>query len=546
MHATWLARSTVRHKLVLVLAVMTSCWNVAGAMQSPRTALGTSAAVDPQGNVWIVYAEGAASAATVYVSRSTASGAWEAPIAVNATPEPVASDGDNRPKLAFDSQGGMYVTWTSPLAAPFTGNIRFARSLDGGKRWLPPAIVHRDRQMITHRFESMLVDREDTIWVAWIDKRDLEIARAAQRDYAGAAVYYAYSRDRGATWQGDFKLADHTCECCRIGLSLDHEGRPAALWRHVFQPSERDHAFAVLTRDRAQPVVSRATFDRWNVEACPHHGPSLAFGRDGTRHAVWFNEVAGAGRVFYGQLTSNEPTHVKPLPAGASHADVAVAGNDVAVVWKRFDGEATRVESWLSADGGRTFAPGPTLETAGDSDQPRVLQANGDLRIVWRRAEGVATQSLLGDRAAKTTQAARKPPPSAHATQIQPFDRATLQRIERERRGRPFWLVMWDLECTYCMKSLSTIAAAQRAHPELTIVTVTTDPIEQAEAIEARLAQLGVVSDAYAFAAGTPEALRYAIDPAWSGEKPRSYRYDAAGKRVARTGVLTADELTRQ
>ena len=45
-----------------------------------------------------------------------------------------------------------------------------------------------------------------------------------------------------------------------------------------------------------------------------------------------------------------------------------------------------------------------------------------------------------------------------------------------------------------------------------------------------------------AFAA-PEEALRYAIDPAWMGEKPRAYRYTADGSRTAISGVLTAKEL---
>jgi len=381
--------------------------------------------------------------------------------------------------------------------------------------------------------------------VTWIDKRDLHAAQAAKRDYAGAAIYYAYSTDRGATWQGDFKLADHTCECCRIALSLDPQGRPAALWRHVFDPSERDHAFAILTRGES-PKVTRATYDRWNVDACPHHGPGLALGRDGTRHAVWFNQVDGAGRVFYGRLTSGQPTHVKPLPAGAAHADVAAAGNVVAVAWKRFDGESTRVESWVSSNGGLDFAPGPALSTSGESDQPRLLVANGDIVLVWRRAEGVAVQSLTGAHATSMPSAqATDRAPSAAPISIQAFDRGTLERIERERRGQPFWLVLWDLECTYCMKSLATIADVQRRHRNLEIVTIATDSIEHAAAIKARLAQLGVESDAYAFGAGAPEALRHAVDPGWMGEKPRAYRYDAGGRRTARTGVLTAEELMK-
>jgi hypothetical protein len=532
------------NKFLFAMLMVLGCHG-AFAMQAgvQKSSLGTSAATDPQGQLWIAYAEGDPSSATVYVSRSKDLKSWDTPIAVNATPEPVSSDGENRPKLAFDQQGGVYVTWTSPTSANYTGDIRFARSTNGGTRWTKPIVVHRDRQLITHRFESLLVDRDGTLWVSWIDKRDLQAAQAKKQDYSGAAIYYAYSTDRGVTWQGDRKLADHSCECCRIALATDANGRVAALWRHVFEPSERDHAFAYLTRDQA-PVINRATYDRWNVDACPHHGPGLAIAEDGTRHAVWFNQVDGAGRVYYGQLTSDKPTRVKQLPDGATHADVAVSGNSVAIAWKRFDGEATRVESWLSSDGGRTFAPGASLSTSGDSDQPRLVTTKGDIVLVWRRAEGVAVQRLLAaDTAKVTSAAASKQPGAAHSGSIKAFNRDTLKQIERDHQGREFWLVLWDLECTYCMKSLSTIAKVQGERPELKIVTVTTDSVEQAEAIKQRLQQIGVQSDAYAFASGSAEALRYALDPAWMGEKPRAYRYDKEGKRTARTGVLAASEL---
>jgi hypothetical protein len=52
-----------------------------------------------------------------------------------------------------------------------------------------------------------------------------------------------------------------------------------------------------------------------------------------------------------------------------------------------------------------------------------------------------------------------------------------------------------------------------------------------------------VKSDAYAFAGAPHEALRFAIDPAWLGEKPRAYRYAADGSREAISGVLSAKDL---
>mgnify|MGYP003344883948 CR=1 FL=1 len=45
------------------------------------------------------------------------------------------------------------------------------------------------------------------------------IHAASGRSYRGAALYYAVSSDAGATFAGDFKAADHTCECCRIALA---------------------------------------------------------------------------------------------------------------------------------------------------------------------------------------------------------------------------------------------------------------------------------------------------------------------------------------
>jgi hypothetical protein len=148
--------------------------------------------------------------------------------------------------------------------------------------------------------------------------------------------------------------------------------------------------------------------------------------------------------------------------------------------------------------------------------------------IVWRKADGIAVASL-GE--ASTDDA------------IKPFSRDSLRKIEQQHAGAPFWVVMWDLECGYCMKSLRNLAAIQQRQPELKIVTISTDPIGAASDIRQRLADLGVRSEAYAFAAAPEEALRFAIDPAWMGEKPRAYRYSANGSRVAISGVLTVKEL---
>jgi hypothetical protein len=363
--------------------------------------LGTSAAFDPQGRLWIARTEAAkethapsqpASSFVVLQVSSDMGKTWSAPARVQQAPEAIEATGESRPKLAFGSKGQMYITYTHPLGKPYTGEIRFASSLDGGRTFSAPVTVHRNRDLITHRFDSLIVDGTGRVYVAWIDKRDGEAARARKEPYAGAAVYYAVSEDGGAHFKGDYKLADHSCECCRIALALDPGGQPVALWRAVFDANVRDHAIARLSADGVAPRLERATFDNWHIDACPHHGPSLAFAADGTRHQVWFDLAGDEGGLFYASATPGGRLG-KPVRLGsdqAEHGEVAVNANKVAIAWKQFDGQATAIMLKASNDGGKTWREQRLASTEGNSDHPHLVTSPAGIILVWRtQNEGV-------------------------------------------------------------------------------------------------------------------------------------------------------------
>jgi hypothetical protein len=382
------------------LAQSTSTHAQHGARAKPRPALGIGAAFSPSGELWIV---GLDAQGRLFTQASRDDGrSWGPQQLLPIGTDPVSADGENRPKLAFGPQGRVVVSYTRPLDKPHTAHIRLLRSTDGGKSFAAPVTVHEDRQPITHRFEAVAFDGQGTLHSLWIDKRDLEAhkqaasAEGVQASYRGAAIYRNESKDGGQTFGPDIRVAEHSCECCRIALAPAPNGGVAAMWRHVFEPNERDHAFALIGAARgAEPT--RATRDRWAIDGCPHHGPGLAADGAGGFHAVWFGDRAGEVRVRYGRLAPDGSPRgeVRALPdERAEHADVQSAGRHVAIVWRSFNGQATSWRAWVSADQGQTFALKELGRSTDDNDHPRLAVHGERIVALWRTAQGVQVERL--------------------------------------------------------------------------------------------------------------------------------------------------------
>jgi hypothetical protein len=163
----------------------------------------------------------------------------------------------------------------------------------------------------------------------------------------------------------------------------------------VFAPNERDHAFAPV-QGSAEPV--RATYDRWKLDACPHHGPGLAPAQGGSYHAVWFGDKAGVAAVRYGRLAANGAPIGRPVALpdpGAEHADVQSAGAHVVIAWRSFDGEATRWRAWVSHDDGRSFTVRELGRTAEDNDHPRLARRGSEIYALWRTVQGVRVERVV-------------------------------------------------------------------------------------------------------------------------------------------------------
>lgn len=378
-----MVKKLIKNALLLLLWLPLA---VTAQQHKQHAALATGAAFAPDGSVVVVGVD----TGKLFIQRQLVNGEWGQRRLLDIGDDTVATNGDNRPKIAFGPSAEVVLSYTHPLAKPYTGEIRMLRSADGGQNFSLPFTVHQDRQIITHRFDAIQFDARGDLYTFWIDKRDAEQARQAAKDkasaYDGAAIYYNIASDGGRIVSEDRKLADFSCECCRISVIAEPVEGVAALWRHVFPGSVRDHAFARVSRTQASALV-RASHDDWVIRACPHHGPAVARAAEGGYHAVWFGDRKGQQRVRYGRLDAEGRATGKVLELPdprAEHPDMVSSGQRVVIAWRSFDGVNTQLSVWISEDDGRHFTLRRLQSSALDNDYPRLIESKGKIALVWR------------------------------------------------------------------------------------------------------------------------------------------------------------------
>jgi hypothetical protein len=355
-----------------------------------KSTLAISVAFDAQGNLW----RASVKDDFVVVDKSSNLGkTFSTLVKVNQTPQKIGADGEARPKIAISPEGNIYLTWTEALKKPFAGYIWFSRSIDGGKSFEKPYIVHQDRAEITHRFDALNIAPNGDITVSWVDKRDLIAAKAVGKKYDGAAIYYAVSNDKGASFKPEQKLADSSCECCRIVTTNKPDGTTVAMWRHVFEGSERDHMIAEIPKTNEKVKPQRATFGHWVIDGCPHHGAAIASGGEGANwwgyHMAYFDGNDKKPGLYYSRMdgvawASSPAKKFGDNKNQAGHPALLSVGEKVWLVWREIKEGKSSILGMFSNDGGRSWSDTKLLASSEQkADYPILVQHKTTTYLVW-------------------------------------------------------------------------------------------------------------------------------------------------------------------
>jgi hypothetical protein len=186
-------------------------------------------------------------------------------------------DDGSSPQLGVGDGGEIFATWEEDH------DIKFARSFDLRKKFLPTVRVNDDLGNAVQSFHAMKVAQDGTIFISWVDGRQHE-----QEEFGSESIYLARSLDNGKTFEKNIRISGNVCHCCRPAIAFGKSGQVFLSWRHEFAKNIRKVVVASsqnngLTWSKPIPVSNRG----WQIDGCINSGPAMEY-INGKLYIAWF------------------------------------------------------------------------------------------------------------------------------------------------------------------------------------------------------------------------------------------------------------------
>lgn len=234
-------------------------------------------------------------------------------------------------KMAFKADGtivAVYAKKHATKAHPYAGYLYYTTSTDQGKSWTSPRFLHSDTLPTYGRSYFDLATLSDgEVGAIWLD------GRFGDKD-KGSALFFAKTAAKGGFGM-DRQIGESTCECCRTDLFIDEAGDIHIAYRDILNGEIRDMVQQVSTDNGltfSEPV--RISRDNWQINACPHSGPTLAANKAGLQ-AAWFTAGGGPGVYFATSKDNGNSFGIrKKVSTTARHPQlIALNGGKTALAW---------------------------------------------------------------------------------------------------------------------------------------------------------------------------------------------------------------------
>jgi len=311
--------------------------------------------------------------------------------------EKISARNENRPKIAFDNTGGVYLSWAMAREKKYTADVRFSYSHDYGKSFTKPITVNNDKLLAGHSFNEMLVSDKGDVSIVWLDGRIAHQLRKQGKKSKGSAIFLARANVKSTNNNNpaiftNQLLANDTCVCCRIAMDFNQQGELAILWRHIYGDNIREFALLTLNQNEDKPKQPyQVSYDHWKINGCPHQGGAISVDEQDRYHMVWFNQGDVGKGIFYASSGDQGKTLTKPISVGdlssqASHPHLNKNNDKIDIVWTQFNGMEHHLMHQRSFDNGKTFSQAAILAKAKNgSDRPFIIKKGNVSYVSWQR-----------------------------------------------------------------------------------------------------------------------------------------------------------------
>jgi hypothetical protein len=240
--------------------------------------------VSPSGDIYLLAVFGLHGESQLGLSTSHDGGdTFGPPVPVSAIGAQVNSHGENSPVLVA-TPTEIYALWEQ--SGQQGNQLMFARSLSFGHHFDPPVRVTDKKQPSFNGYATAAVAPNGDVYVAWLDGRD---PPALPDTFS---LYLARSRNRGASFEPNERVASGVCPCCRPAIAIGANGELHIFWRKVYLENIRDIAVS-SSRDGGRTFVApvRVAEDNWQINGCPDSGP-VAVESQGRLYVSWMTETS--------------------------------------------------------------------------------------------------------------------------------------------------------------------------------------------------------------------------------------------------------------
>ncbi|MBC7851319.1 MAG: exo-alpha-sialidase [Chitinophagaceae bacterium] len=285
---------------------------------------------DAKGDVILSWLRKPTDSTAVFCYAKTSDGKQFTQTNIITTAKNIHPHSENLPKIIFKANGDAMALWGSSNPNPknkHAGLVFYSQSFDDGISWTAARVLTNDTASIDQRYYDVSLLPNGEIGIIWLDNR-----KTGKQQ--GSALYYASTNGRDG-FANEHRIAESCCQCCRTDLYTDQKGNIHVLYRGILQDTIRDmvHAMSV---DGGKTFSSpkRICSDNWDLNSCPHTGPSMTENKTGM-HFAWFTGGNKKGCYFTssGDLGNSFNKSAQIASSGSHPQLTTTKDGDLMIVW---------------------------------------------------------------------------------------------------------------------------------------------------------------------------------------------------------------------